>query len=177
MKTVTVGSHNPTKLEAVQQAFTIVWPREQFKFDLLDAPSGVPEQPLGEEETIQGARNRARYVLDNSEADFAVGIEGGMYEVAGVNFVSDWAVVIDRQGREGIGGTPRYHVPEHLNRHVDAVNDLSSVLETKLGTKNIGKEHGYAGLMTGNHFTRTDSNRIAVVIALAPFVRGHYKDN
>lgn len=168
---VTIGSTNPTKLEAVKQAFRIVWPDQKFEFETHNAPSGVNEQPLHEEESITGARNRARQVIKETDTDFAVGIEGGMYEVDGKWFVSDWAVVIDRFGKEGIGGTPRYHVPDHLRQHITPDHDLSAVLEDKLGTANIGKLDGYAGLMTGNHITRTTSNRDAVVIALAPFAR------
>lgn len=171
---VSIGSTNPTKREAVKQAFMIVWPEERFEIETLDVPSGVNEQPLHEDESITGARNRAKLALDETEADYAVGIEGGMYEVDSKWFVSDWAVVIDRSGKEGIGGTPRYHVPVHLRQHITPDHDLSAVLEDKLGTANIGKLDGYAGLMTGNHITRTTSNRDAVIIALAPFIRTHY---
>ena len=171
---VTIGSTNPTKLEAVKQAFRIIWPDQKFEFETFNGVSGVNEQPLHEEESITGARNRARQVIIETDTDFAVGIEGGMYKVDDKWFVSDWAIVLDQTGKEGIGGTPRYHVPDHIRTHITSDHDLSAVLEDKLGAINIGKLDGYAGMMTGNHITRTTSNRDAVIIALAPFVRRHY---
>nr|MBP9820166.1 DUF84 family protein [Candidatus Woesebacteria bacterium] len=76
MKKIVVGSKNPTKLTAVKEAFLIVLPEEPtFVFKMLDAPSGVNEQPLQEEEAIQGARNRAQYVRQETGADYAIGIE------------------------------------------------------------------------------------------------------
>ncbi|MEO7963075.1 MAG: DUF84 family protein, partial [Gemmatimonadaceae bacterium] len=47
-------------------------------------PSGVPDQPWGDDETIRGARNRtvaARVALD---ADLGVGIEGGVIDEGAV---------------------------------------------------------------------------------------------
>lgn len=172
---VIVGSNNPTKLDAVRQAFAIVWPDREFSFDTLDAPSRVNDQPLSEEESIRGASNRAKFALEQTHADYAVGIEGGMYQINNQWFVSDWVVVIDSSGKQGIGGTPRYPVPQKISQHVDENYDLSAVLAEKHGHKDIGKLDGYAGLTTGNHITRTTSNRDAVVIALAIFSRNHFE--
>lgn len=172
---IVIGSENPTKLEATKQAFAIVWPDETFTFETHDASSGVNEQPMSEEEAIEGGRNRARFVLDNTDAEYAVGMEGGMYKVASQWFVSDWAVIRHRDGREGLAGTPRYAIPDYLAKHVKPEFDLSAVLEHKLGTKDVGRLDGYAGMTTDNHTTRTTSNRDAIVIALAPFVRDFWQ--
>lgn len=166
---VAIGSTNPTKLEAVKLAFSQVWPEATFQYELIDAPSDVNEQPLSESETMRGAENRARFVLDNTSADFAVGIEGGMYQLANKWFVSDWACVISRDDRIGFGGTPRYFVPDKFALLVTADFDLSAVLEQELGAKNIGKLDGYAGLTTNNFLTRTTSNQIAIITALSRF--------
>jgi inosine/xanthosine triphosphatase len=169
LEKVAVGSENPTKIDAAQQAFAIAFPNHKFVFSGIAAPSGVNEQPMSEAESILGANNRAQFVFDNSDADFAIGMEGGMYFVNDMWFVSDWVVVRDRNGEKGIAGTPRYFVPEYLAKHVTADFDLSAVLEEKLNKKDIGKLDGYAGMSTNNHITRTTSNRDALVIALAPF--------
>ncbi|MBP6880095.1 DUF84 family protein [Candidatus Saccharibacteria bacterium] len=169
LQKVTVGSENPTKIEATRQAFAIAFPNGFFEFSGVAAASGVNEQPMTEDESILGANNRARFVLDNSDADYAVGMEGGMYFVNDSWFVSDWVVVRDRNGEKGIAGTPRYFVPEYLAKHVTADFDLSAVLEKQLDMKNIGKLDGFAGMSTNNHITRTTSNRDALVIALAQF--------
>ena len=167
IKKIVVGSENPTKLDAVKQSFNIVWPDKKFEFSMLNTPSGVNEQPMSESETISGAENRARFVLENSDADIAVGIEGGMYQLEDKWFVSDWACVIARDGTIGFGGTPRYFVPEKYAKYVTADFDLSAVLGRELGVKNIGKLDGYAGMTTNNYLTRTTSNQTAIITALS----------
>lgn len=49
----------------------------------METDSGVGEQPMGMEMTILGASNRARAC--KGDADFGVGIEGGLIETPGVN--------------------------------------------------------------------------------------------
>lgn len=173
---VVVGSTNPTKLESVRQAFSIVWPDEVWNFTAVEVESAVAEQPKDELETITGARHRAKECLrQRPDADYFVGLEGGIYQLEGTWFVSDWAVVLDKKGREGLAGTPRYAIPEKIMRHVTDDFHLSAAIEKELGHIDIGKAHGYSGLTTGNHLTRTVSNRDAVIIALAPFSRSHFQ--
>lgn len=173
---VVVGSLNPTKVDSVRAATKILWPERQIEVLGREAKSGVAEQPMSESETIAGARSRALQILEETDCDFAVGIEGGQYKLDNAIYLSDWAIVIDRSRREGIGGTPRYLIPEHINRHISPERDLSRVLHEEFDLADVGKKHGYAGMITGNHITRTTSNRDAVVIAFAPFVRNFFRD-
>lgn len=80
---VYIGSHNPVKVHAVQNAFI-----ENLKNDFLieyfsrNVPSGVNSQPIGLEETKQGALNRMQNSLVIAQAAnkvaFSVGIENGL---------------------------------------------------------------------------------------------------
>ena len=173
---IIVGSTNPTKINSVEHALKIIWPDRAVEIVGMPTQSGVAEQSVSESETITGARNRARRIYEDADCDFAVGIEGGQYELDGQIYLSDWAVVISSDGREGIGGTPRYAIPKHINRHITQGRDHHRVLHEEYGLADVGKQHGYAGMITGNHITRTSSNRDAVVIAFAPFVRSFFKD-
>ena len=78
---VVVGSTNPVKIAAV----TAVLERSGSHALVrgLAVPSGVRDQPEGDAETIRGATQRATAALEASDADFAVGIEGGIVEEAG----------------------------------------------------------------------------------------------
>ena len=58
---VAVGSRNPVKLAAVRAGLgDLLGPVDVVG---ADAASGVPAQPMGDEETIRGAVNRARAAL------------------------------------------------------------------------------------------------------------------
>lgn len=71
-----IGSTSDIKRNALAQSFPgcIIYP--------IDCPSRVPEQPIGKEQTLQGARNRAMGALAEcaEPIDWAVGIESGMWD-------------------------------------------------------------------------------------------------
>ena len=76
---VNVASRNPIKIEAVREVLTH---SEMFsKYDIvsLKVDSGVSEQPLSLEETVDGAINRAVSVFRN--CDYSIGIESGLMSV------------------------------------------------------------------------------------------------
>jgi len=90
---IAVGSKNPCKLDAVRQAFEralVISPDSEtemkYEFDLqgFDVESGVDHQPFGDDETLTGAKNRAKsaYLAYRKQEDtfphFAVGLEGGL---------------------------------------------------------------------------------------------------
>ena len=64
MKKVAVGSKNPVKIEAVRLAFKTAWPRKEWAVEGVEVDSGVPDQPMSDEESICGARNRAQRSLE-----------------------------------------------------------------------------------------------------------------
>ena len=59
---IRVGSLNPVKLGAIREVMCVPFPLARF--EPVPAPSEVPDQPLGLEETLRGAKNRARNALD-----------------------------------------------------------------------------------------------------------------
>ena len=57
MKIIVLGSTSPVKLEATKQAFGAYY--NHFEVKPLSLPSGVNPFPTTDEETLQGALNRA----------------------------------------------------------------------------------------------------------------------
>lgn len=88
---VAVGSTNPCKIEAVRKAFCQIFSSDEIKIEISShsVPSGVADQPFGDEETREGAMNRAlaAYNAACSEAgcDFGVGLEGGLEKTVNVD--------------------------------------------------------------------------------------------
>ena len=86
---VAVGSKNPCKVNAVQSAFEATFPEATIVIHTYSVPSGVSDQPFGDAETQQGAKNRARAAYEmacetdgDTPCDFSVGLEGGIEIVA-----------------------------------------------------------------------------------------------
>jgi inosine/xanthosine triphosphatase len=76
LRRVRVGSTNEPKLDAVRNAFAPYAPDVEVVG--VDVPSGVPEQPVGWEEIVRGARNRARLARASEPCDLGVGLEDGL---------------------------------------------------------------------------------------------------
>src|SRR3989344_2344584 len=99
---VIVASKNPVKLNAVREGFKKMFPDGMFDFDSVDAVSGVSDQPLSDEETYRGAWNRANYAAEiKKDAEYWVGIEGGLEEKNGEMEVFAWVVIRSREGKNG----------------------------------------------------------------------------
>ena len=71
-----VGTVNPAKVQAVE----MVLHNESFHVVAVDVSSDVSAQPFSDEETIQGAINRAVKALKETGADIGFGLEGGVTE-------------------------------------------------------------------------------------------------
>jgi inosine/xanthosine triphosphatase len=167
---VAVGSLNPAKIEAARLAFGALWPDAVQGVRGCDVLSGVAAQPMTDAEAIRGARNRAARAIGLGQADYGVGIEGGLEQTEGSWFNSGWAVVIDRDGREGVGSTLRMQVPLALMEFVLAGQELGEACDLVFGRTDAKRAEGFVGLMTGNALHRTGALCDAVIAALAPFL-------
>jgi len=163
---VGIGSTNPVKVKAVQNAVQKVW--QTAVFAPISAPSGVSDMPMSDEETLLGATNRARVAL--AGADFGIGMEGGVHEEPFGLMLMGWVVVMDKNGRLGISGTNRIMLPETIANRVRAGELLGSVIDDLLHTEKTNQKGGAFGALTDGLVTRGDVFETAVCLALAPFI-------
>lgn len=85
---VAVGTKNPSKIRAAEQALRHLVQRPERNMQMVlqsfDIPSGISDQPFGDDETCQGAKNRAKgayaaYRASNGKPPhIAIGMEGGL---------------------------------------------------------------------------------------------------
>lgn len=167
---IAVGSLNPVKIEATKLAFEKVWPSEVWTLTGYAVPSKVPDQPLSDEETITGAKNRARAALEKSQADYGVGIEGGLQHIGGQWFDCGWVAVVSRVRDVGIGSSARIITPPKMMEKILAGKELGEVIDDFFKTSNAKQLNGHFGLMTNNAITRTSGYVDGVIMALARFL-------
>lgn len=170
MMKIAVGSQNPAKIEAVQLAFQTIWPDEQWELLNIDVVSGVAAQPMSDEESIQGARNRAKEAIKKLSADWGVGLEGGLRSAGGSHFTCGWAVVVDKNGDEGIGSSLSVVVTPAIMDIIKRGIELGVASDMVFATTNSKQKEGYFGLMTKNAVTRVEGYRHAVIAALVRFI-------
>ncbi len=100
--TIRVASTSKHKIEAVEAAAKAVFPNRQIRIHGVKAPSGIDEQPMGEDMTVLGAQNRLNAALEGISdedyyIDYVVSIESGLF--GGPKRFIDRAVVIARNMR------------------------------------------------------------------------------
>lgn len=166
-----VASLNPVKLNSCRFAFEKVFPQEKFVFKESDVDSGVSDQPFSDEETLKGAQNRAfRLSKSISDADFYIGIEGGLSECGNEIEAFAWAVVLSNDGKLGKGKTGSFFLPKpivDLLKKGYELGDADDIVFEKSSSK---RKNGAVGILTKNLIDRTLYYEHALILSLIPFV-------
>ncbi|WP_310620551.1 inosine/xanthosine triphosphatase [Flexibacterium corallicola] len=172
---VVVASQNPVKVSAVQKAFSLQFPECEILIDSVSVASDVPDQPLGEQQTRQGAVNRVHNArASTAQADFWVGLEGGISTVEDEAFTFAWMAILDRSGKLSTSRSLALPLPAKVMERVGLGEELGNALDTVFGTKNIKHKGGAFGLLTDNYLTRQSVYIDTVFCALLPFKKEAY---
>ncbi|MCA9354555.1 MAG: DUF84 family protein [Candidatus Kaiserbacteria bacterium] len=172
MKKVIVGSNNPVKLEATERAFTAAFPGEQFSFFTHSAPSGVSDQPMGDDETKLGAENRAAACREAyPDADYFVGLEGGLILLDDEYWTSAWMCVQDTAGKISFGRTGAFLLPPRVSELIDQGEELGVATDIAFNETNSKHKGGAVGVLTNDVVNRADYYFQPLIFALIPFVK------
>ncbi|OIJ09274.1 hypothetical protein BKP35_17210 [Anaerobacillus arseniciselenatis] len=148
---IAIGSKNPTKIAAVKNVLG-----DGYEVISVDAPSLVSEQPFGDEETVNGALNRARACIEADDIDFAIGLEGGVQDSKYGLMVINWGALVDKNGNEFVASGARAPLPGEVALLVLEGNPLGKAID--LYTKRIGvsKKEGAMGIVTNSRINRDE---------------------
>jgi inosine/xanthosine triphosphatase len=170
---VIVGSRNPTKIEGTRLAFQQYF--EDVEVEGIDAPSGVSSQPFNED-TVKGAIRRAIGSYGD-DFDFSVGIEAGLFSLKNtLTGYVDFQVAAVFDGRKvSIGFGPGFEYPFEVITEVKGGKEVGEVMERISGIRDLGKKFGAVYYLSRGVISRTELSRIAVTMALIPWLnRGLY---
>ncbi len=129
IKWVRVGSVNEPKLAAVRSALGAYAPGATVEGVAVD--SGVPEQPVGFDEIIRGARNRAAGAVSGPSCDLGIGIEDGLVPLPATlsnRQIAHWnigCVAITDGERDSIGFSSAFAYPPDCS--IPAVTDRQPI--------------------------------------------------
>ena len=183
IKRVRVGSVNEPKLAAVRSALGAYASDATVEGVAVD--SGVPEQPVGFDEIIRGARNRAAGAVSGLPVDLGIGIEDGLipYPAALSNdkiaHLNIGCVAITDGERNSIGFSSAFAYP--LDCSIPSVKDRrpigvvfdrlwkarrgeSAHLPSALSTGNIGR-------LSNDVLPRAEYTRHGVLCALVAYLQ------
>ena len=171
---VVVGSTNPVKIASVRAIIERLHPGAHVEGIAVE--SGVPDQPIGDEETQAGARQRARAALAAApSATLAVGLEGGVVTLAtGAMRTCAWAVAVDRAGNESIGGSLSMPLPDRVAVRIRAGEELGHAMDAEARTAGTKHGRGAVGILTAGLVDRQRAYEHLVAYALGRWAAGEY---
>jgi inosine/xanthosine triphosphatase len=172
IRLVAVGSTNPVKLAAARAVVARV--ASAALVESVEVGSTVRDQPWGDEETIRGARSRARAARRALDAELGVGIEGGVVEDEQGLRTCAWAVVVGPDDREGVGGSLAMPLPPVVADLVRDGLELGDAMDRVAGTHDLKRGQGAVGILTGGLIDRQRAYEALITYALAPFLSPVY---
>ena len=167
---VIVGSKNPVKVGCTREAFSQAFGNVGL-VEGVDALSNIPAQPRSEEETLLGAKNRATHAKSLvPEADYWVGIEGGVDEDPQGMYAFAWIYVLHRSGKSSQSKTGTFYLPPRVVAMIQDGMELGHADDLVFQAQNSKQQGGSVGLLTHGLITREGYYQQAMVLAMIPFL-------
>lgn len=167
---IIVGSKNPVKIGCTREAFTQAFGQE-VEVEGVDARSAIPAQPRSEEETLLGAKNRASHSKTLApDADYWIGIEGGVDEDSQGMYAFAWIYVLHDSGKSSQSKTGTFYLPPAVVALIREGMELGHADDLIFQAQNSKQQGGSVGLLTQGLITREAYYQQAMVLALIPFL-------
>ena len=164
---VAVGSRNPVKVRATENVL------KNFYDDLqvagVDVDSGVPSQPFGLDQTIEGAVNRAKNAY-SEDVEMGVGIESGLMETPSslTGYIDlQWCAIFDGS-RVTLGVSSGFEYPPAVIEEVLRGREVGDVMDEVTGISNLGEKTGAVSHLTHGLLDRTGNTEQCVLMAMVP---------
>ena len=166
---IVVASKNPVKVNAILKSFSACF-SDQLEVVPVTVSSGVSDQPMDEDETLQGAINRAAAARDEIPgADFYAGIEGGVALHNDRLFAFAWIVIANHEF-ESHARTATFELPPQIRELIFSGMELGDADDLVFNQQNSKQQNGAVGLLTNDRVTRETLYRQAAMLAIIPFL-------
>ncbi|WP_414469512.1 inosine/xanthosine triphosphatase [Methanobacterium sp. ACI-7] len=164
---IIIGSKNPVKIKAVQNILEKIY--NEVSVNGVDVDSGVPDQPFGKDETIQGAINRAKNAY-SPEFDLSVGIESGLMGISDsiTGYIDlQWCAVFDGE-KITLGVSSGFEYPPLVIEEVLKGLEVGNVMDKITGVDNLGQKEGAVSYLSKGMLNRTENTEQCVLTAMIP---------
>lgn len=163
---VKVGSQNPVKIKAAKNILQKIYKKVQVTGTKVDP--GVPNQPIGLEQTIKGAINRARRAY--KDCDLSIGIESGLLEVPHTltGYVDlQWCATYDGKTIT-LGVSAGFEYPPMVIKEVKKGKEIGEVMDNITGIQNLGEKKGAVAILTQGLLDRIENTEQCILMAMIP---------
>ncbi|MFA1820280.1 DUF84 family protein [Virgibacillus oceani] len=145
---IILGSENPAKIEAVRAVFP--------ERDIIGVKvsSDVAAQPFSDEETRQGAMNRAMKCLDYDPFSRGIGLEGGVMYLNDQLFLCNWGALVAPDKDVFTASGARILLPEEITEKLQQGAELGNVMDSYAKKKDVRNKEGAIGIFTNDRISR-----------------------
>ncbi|MFX0002785.1 MAG: inosine/xanthosine triphosphatase [Candidatus Hodarchaeota archaeon] len=177
---ICLGSLNLAKLKAVKLAFSKYY--KNFKVYNIKVDSKVSDQPIGLNNVINGAINRAKdslnfliYEKGINNNIFGVGIEAGLVEIpyTRTGFMDfQFCAIINEKSKISLGSGNAFEYPKFVIGQIlqNPKIEIGDIMGELANNEKLKFENGAISFLSKNTLTRTNILAKAVICALLPFV-------
>ncbi|MFC0300945.1 DUF84 family protein [Virgibacillus soli] len=147
---IIIGSKNPAKMEAVKTVFS------DAVVEADSVPSDVSAQPFSDEETREGAINRAKACSKRHENTIGIGLEGGVMYVGKQLFLCNWGALVTEEGNVFTASGARIALPTEIEEQLKFGTELGDVMDAYAKKQDVRKKEGAIGIFTNDLVSRSD---------------------
>jgi inosine/xanthosine triphosphatase len=167
---VAIGSRNRAKTKGVRMAFKPFFRGAEFKE--LDVTAKVKVQPMSMDETVMGARRRAELAIKQECADFGVGVEAGLVELAEGCFLNiQIAAIVDSKGNLSFGCSSGFPIPaSFVAKLKQDRGELDRYTHELTGARKVREEEGIVYRLSRRRLSRVAMTEQCVSMALIPWL-------
>lgn len=145
---IIIGSTNKAKVNAAQRIF----PNAQITG--IKADSAVDAQPKSDEETRQGAMNRAINSKKQHKGSYGIGLEGGVMYVEKQLYLCNWGALVTPNNSCFTASGARICLPREISAQLEQGRELGDIMREWTMKKDIRQNLGAIGIFTNELISR-----------------------
>ena len=147
---IIVGSNNEAKIDAVRSNFS------GFEVEGMEVSSKVSSQPFSDEETLEGAINRARECASSAKGSMGIGLEGGVMEIENDLYLCNWGVLVDNHENVFTASGARIPLPDEVAKGLNKGKELGDIMDEFAQRSEIRQKEGAIGIFTAELVNRKE---------------------
>lgn len=161
MSKIYLATNNSAKINAAKTVFN------DYEIDVISVETKI-KQPLSSEETIEGARFRAK----SKKSGIRIGLEAGVTLIDERCYLCNYGVLLDENNHEYIAGGTIYPIPDEIKNDL-YINkmELKDAIEKHYG--NVLSENGG----TIEYLTKGNISRVDIFIHICKLLKGQFEFN
>jgi len=148
MVKILIGSRNVSKIDAVKDVFS------ENEVQALEVNSQVSVQPFSDEETKQGAINRAMQCKKAEPDALTIGLEGGVMYIENELHLINWGAMVTPDWKKITASGARIPLPQEIDNALKTGKELAEIMEIYTNKADIRSKKGTIGVFTKDFVSR-----------------------